>query len=62
MDKRGAFLLLSNSDPKNVDINDDFFDSLYAGFIIERVNAKRFINCDGSKRGDIKELLIRNYE
>lgn len=62
MDKKGAFLLLSNSDPKNVDINDDFFDSLYADYKIERVNAKRFINCDGAKRGDITELLIRNYE
>jgi DNA adenine methylase len=62
MDKKGAFLLLSNSDPKNVDINDDFFDHLYANYKIERVNAKRSINCDGAKRGNITELLIRNYD
>jgi len=62
MDKKGAFLILSNSDPKNEDINDDFFDVLYSGFKIERVNAKRFINCDGKKRGSIKELVIRNYD
>jgi DNA adenine methylase len=61
MDKKGAFLLLSNSDPKNVDINDDFFDRLYANYKIERVNAKRSINCDSAKRGNITELLIRNY-
>jgi DNA adenine methylase len=62
MDKKGAFLILSNSDPKNVDINDDFFDHLYANYKIERVNAKRSINCDGAKRGNITELLIRNYD
>ena len=62
MDKKGAFLILSNSDPKNEDINDDFFDVLYSGFKIERVNAKRSINCDGKKRGSIKELVIRNYD
>ncbi|AIS51686.1 modification methylase MjaIII [Thermoanaerobacter kivui] len=61
MDKRGAYLILSNSDPKNEDPQDDFFDKLYAGFIIERVKAKRYINSDGSKRGEINELVIRNY-
>ncbi|WP_296969480.1 Dam family site-specific DNA-(adenine-N6)-methyltransferase [Tepidanaerobacter sp. EBM-38] len=60
--KKGAFLILSNSDPKNVDMYDDFFDVLYSGFKIERVNAKRSINCDGKKRGSIKELVIRNYD
>ena len=62
MDKKGAFLILSNSDPKNEDINDDFFDVFYSGFKIERVNAKRSINCDSKKRGSIKKLIIRNYD
>ncbi|KYO65504.1 DNA adenine methylase [Thermovenabulum gondwanense] len=62
MDKKGAYLILSNSDPKNENINDNFFDELYAGFIIERVKAKRYINSDGNKRGEINELIIRNYE
>ncbi|MBT1278786.1 DNA adenine methylase [Thermoanaerobacter sp. CM-CNRG TB177] len=62
MDKRGAYLILSNSDPKNEDVDDNFFDELYAGFIIERVKAKRYINSNGNKRGDISELIIRNYE
>lgn len=61
MDKKGAYLMLSNSDPKNEDINDNFFDELYKGHNIERVPAKRHINCDASKRGEINELIITNY-
>ena len=62
MHKKGAFLMLSNSDPKNEDPSDVFFDDLYKDFYIERVKAMRFINCDASKRGAIKELIIRNYK
>jgi len=58
----GAFLMLSNSDPKNENPDDDFFEILYKGFVIERVKAKRCINSNADKRGDIKELIIRNYE
>jgi DNA adenine methylase len=61
MYKRGADLMLSNSDPKNENPNDDFFDNLYSESRIERVFAKRFINCNASKRGEIKELVIWNY-
>ncbi|HKJ68601.1 MAG TPA: DNA adenine methylase [bacterium] len=61
MDTRGADLLLSNSDPQNINPEDTFFDDLYKGYRIKRVPAKRFINCDGKKRGDVNELLIRNY-
>ncbi|RLF97656.1 DNA adenine methylase [Thermococci archaeon] len=61
MDKRGAYLILSNSDPKNENPEDDFFDELYFKYIIERVPAKRYINCDATKRGEINELIIRNY-
>ena len=55
--------LLSNSDPKNTDPNDNFFDNLYSdeGIFIRRVKAKRSINSDSSKRGEIHELLISNY-
>ncbi|MBP3222614.1 MAG: Dam family site-specific DNA-(adenine-N6)-methyltransferase [Actinomycetaceae bacterium] len=59
---KGAKVLLSNSDPKNVDPNDDFFDSLYADYRIERVEASRMINSRADKRGPVKELLISNYE
>ncbi len=61
LDKQGAFLLLSNSDPKNVDPGDDFFESAYQGFHIERVRASRRINSNSEKRGLINELLIHNY-
>lgn len=61
-DKKGSFLMLSNSDPKNENAEDEFFDSLYEGFVIERVMAKRAINSVSSKRGQIKELIIRNYK
>ena len=39
----------------------DFFDSLYSDFQIERVKAKRMINSSSAKRGELSELLIRNY-
>jgi len=62
MDKKGAYLMLSNSDPKNQAQRDNFFDRLYEGFVVERVRAKRYINRNADKRGDISELIIRNYE
>jgi DNA adenine methylase len=61
LDKTGAKLMLSNSDPKNIDQNDNFFDDAFDGFIIKRVEASRMINSKASKRGPINELLITNY-
>ena len=61
LDKTGAKLLLSNSDPKNTNPTDEFFDNLYSKFTIDRVSANRAINSKGLKRGPINELLIRNY-
>jgi DNA adenine methylase len=57
----GAKVVVSNSDPKNNDGQDDFFDELYKSYRIERVTAKRMINCNGESRGNISELLISNY-
>jgi len=57
----GAKLMLSNSDPKNENPSDNFFEDLYQQYHIERVSASRMINCDGNKRGKIKELVIMNY-
>ena len=53
--------LLSNSDPHNLDENDNFFDELYEGFHIQRINASRRVNSNGNGRGNITELLIKNY-
>ena len=57
----GAKVLVSNSDPKNTNTDDNFFDDLYKSFIINRVSASRMINSDAKKRNKINELLISNY-
>jgi len=57
----GVKWLLSNSDPKNTDAENNFFDVLYSEFDIQRVPAKRYINSVKNKRGVINELLIKNY-
>ena len=60
MDKKSAYLILSNSDPKNENPSDNFFDEMYDGYKIDRVLASRVINCNGDKRGKIYELIIGN--
>ena len=62
LDRQNCLLMLSNSDPKNTNENDNFFDDLYKGFSIERVYAKRMINCQASKRGNITEIVVMNYK
>ncbi|MGB9595136.1 MAG: DNA adenine methylase [Candidatus Poribacteria bacterium] len=62
MNDRGAYLMLSNSDPKNEDPEDNFFDDLYKNFGIERILANRAINRNGNKRGKIREIIITNYK
>lgn len=57
----GAKVVASNSDPKNSDTGDDFFDDLYSSYSISRVSAKRMINSKASNRGSINELLICNF-
>lgn len=52
--------ILSNSDVKGKDPNDNFFDDLYSDFNIQRVEAKRSINANPDKRGKLTELLITN--
>lgn len=54
------YFILSNSDLKNVDKKNQYFDELYSGYNIKRINAKRAINSNGGKRGEIHELLIHN--
>lgn len=61
LSERGAYVLASNSDPKNTNPDDDFFDDLYSGLFIERVLAKRMINSRTSGRGDITEIVVHNY-
>ena len=61
LDGKGAKLMLSNSDPKNIDPDDNFFDDAYREFRIERIQARRSINRDADGRGHVNELLIMNY-
>ena len=58
--KQKSLFVASNSDPLNVDNEDDFFDHLYKMFSIKRVSAARMINSKGNGRGAISEIMISN--
>ena len=62
IDSKNVKLMLSNSNPKNTDKKDTFFEDLYAKFNIHEIYAKRMINSKASGRGEISELLITNYK
>ncbi|MBI4453872.1 DNA adenine methylase [Candidatus Woesearchaeota archaeon] len=51
---KGCFVMLSNSDSP-------FIHQLYQGFTITPVKARRAINCIGTKRGKISEVVVTNY-
>jgi len=55
LDARGCILMLSNSDTP-------YIRKLYKEWNITKVSAKRFINCMAEKRGDVFEVVIRNYK
>ena len=61
MDKKGAKIVVSNSDPKNTNEEDNFFDNIYSTHKIKRVEATRMISRNSKSRGKIKELLISNF-
>lgn len=61
MHRKGAKIVISNSDPKNFNTEDNFFDNIYSSYKIRRVDATRMINCNSEARGKIKELLISNF-
>jgi DNA adenine methylase len=53
--RRGLKFMLSNSAT-------DFIKEQYAAYHITVVKAKRAINSDATKRGEIDEVVVRNYE
>ena len=55
LDEKGVKFLLSNSATQ-------FIEELYKDYNISYVKANRAINSNGKKRGEIDEVLIRNYE
>lgn len=61
LEKMGHKWMLSNSDVKGKETNDNFFDEIYSEFSISRVKARRNINANPEKRGELNELLITNY-
>ena len=54
LDRRGAKLMLSNSDVP-------FIRDLYRGYNIEQVMAPRAVSCDAKARGPVREVVVRNY-
>lgn len=54
LDAKGVKFLLSNS-------NVPFIQEQYKKYTIDVVGAKRAINSNGKKRGEVEEVLIRNY-
>lgn len=57
LDKRGCKVMLSNSDT-------DFIRNLFKDYkkYTVTVGARRYINCIAEKRGEITELVVRNYK
>ena len=61
LNERNAKLMLSNSNPKNINEEDQFFDNIYQGFNIDEIYASRMINANSNGRGKISEILVTNY-
>lgn len=59
LDVRNAKLMLSNSNPKNTNENDDFFENIYKGFNINEISAKRMINCNSKGREKFQNYLLQ---
>ena len=55
LSRRGIKFMLSNSAT-------DFIMDLYSEYNITVVKAKRVVNSAGDKRGDVEEVVVRNYE
>lgn len=61
LNDKNAKLMLSNSNPKNINKEDSFFDNIYQGFNINQIQANRMINANSNGRGKITEILVTNY-
>lgn len=53
--KKGVNVMLSNH-------NTPFIQEIYKGFNLHVVKAKRAINSNGKKRGEVEEVIITNYK
>lgn len=61
LNNMGAKVMLSNSNPKNTNKDDTFFDEIYNEFNINKIYAKRMINANSKGRGAISEIVVTNY-
>ena len=61
INEAGFHFMLSNSDCKGKNEDDNFFDVLYGAYHINRVLASRSINSNPNKRGKLSEILVHNY-
>lgn len=61
LNEQNAKPMLSNSNPKNINKEDTFFDNIYQGFNINPIQASRMINANSNGRGKISEILVTNY-
>ena len=55
LNRKGVKFMLSNSDTERI-------NSLYKEFNIDKVQARRNVNSDGAGRGEVFEVIVRNYE
>ena len=60
--EKGAKFLLSNSDPKNIEPENNFFDKLYKKYYIHRIPVRRNIAAKTENRGVINEILVTNVK
>ncbi len=60
--RKGSKFILSNSDVRGLNPDNDFFDELYAKYDVSRILATRIINANANKRGKLTELLITNIQ
>lgn len=60
--KRRAMFVASNSDPQEMNPQDDFFYRVYDTFNIRKVQASRMINANPSGRGKLFEIMITNID
>ena len=55
LNRKGVKFMLSNSNTERI-------NSLYREFNIDKVQARRNVNSDGAGRGEVFEVIVRNYE
>lgn len=55
LDERGVKVMLSNH-------NTPLIQELYQGYYVHVIEAKRNINSNGAKRGNVEDVIITNYQ